>query len=194
MADHASRPLQNRRKYGKLPALSTLVACLNGDPVQGMRNSSPASRRRVIDFIANVREALEAIDEAPSWDLINNPTRRMRRLMVELNARLDEYPTSVFFYINYGREWVFDPGALAGGRPVIESMAVHNVIELARLGTLARLMTCGCGRWFFAKFAHQKFCSIRCRKRNHESSEEFKAARRAYMRRYYHLKVSGKVK
>jgi len=61
----------------------------------------------VIDFIANVREALEAIDEAPSWDLINNPTRRMRRLMVELNARLDEYPTSVFFYINHGREWVF---------------------------------------------------------------------------------------
>jgi hypothetical protein len=194
MADHASRPLKNRRKYGKLPALSTLVACLNGDPVQGMRSSSPASRRRVIDFIANAREALEAIDEAPSWDLINNPTRRMRRLMVELNARLDEYPTSVFFYINYGREWVFDPGALAGGRPVIESMAVHNVIELAKLGTLARLMTCGCGRWFFAKFAHQKFCSTRCRKKNHESSEEFKAARRAYMRRYYHLKVSGRVK
>jgi hypothetical protein len=159
-----------------------------------MRTSSPASRRRVIDFIANVREALEAIGEAPSWDLINNPTRRMQRLMVELNARLDEYPTSVFFYINYGREWVFDPGALAGGRPVIESMAVHNVIELAKLGTLARLMTCACGRWFFAKFAHQKFCSTRCRKRNHESSEEFKAARRAYMRRYYHLKTSGKVK
>jgi len=114
--------------------------------------------------------------------------------MNELNARLDEYPTSVTFYINYGRKWVFDDGAVAGRRPAIESIAIHNSIELARRGLLQRILACECGRWFFAKFKHQRFCSIRCRKRHHERSEDFKAARRLYMRRYYRLKVSGKVK
>jgi hypothetical protein len=118
----------------------------------------------------------------------------MRRLMEELNARLDEYPTSVVFYINRGREWVFDDGAVAGKRPAMESVAVHNAIELARRGLLPRLVSCECGRWFFARFAHQRFCSTRCRKRHHSCSEGFKAARRAYMRRYYRLKVSGKVR
>ena len=159
-----------------------------------MGEASVASSHRVLDFISNFREVLDAIDAAPSWDLINNPTRRMQRLMTELNTRLDEYPTSVAFYINYGREWVFDDGALAGRRPAIESMAIHNAIALAKIGLLGRVMSCGCGRWFFAKFAHQRFCSPRCRKKNHESSDEFKAARRAYMREYYRLKVSGKVK
>ncbi|HEY3974529.1 MAG TPA: hypothetical protein VGM18_16110 [Candidatus Sulfotelmatobacter sp.] len=114
--------------------------------------------------------------------------------MTELNARLDEYPTSVAFYINHGREWVFDDGAVAGRRPTIESVAIHNAIELAKLGLLERIVPCRCGRWFYAKFKHQRFCGIACRKKDHESSETFRAARRAYMRRYYQLKVSGKVK
>lgn len=114
--------------------------------------------------------------------------------MTELNARLDEYPTSVVFYINHGREWVFDDGAVAGRRPALESVAVHNAIELARRGLLERIVPCDCGRWFFARFVHQRFCSTRCRKRHHARSETFKSARREYMRRYYRLKVSGKVK
>ena len=194
MPTSTSRPLEGARRYGKLPGLPYLIACVNGEPIAGWKKTSRASSRRVLDFIDNFREVLEAIDAAPSWDLINRPTRRMQRLMDEFNARLDEYPTSVAFYINYGREWVFDDGAVAGRRPAVESIAIHNAIALAKIGLLGRVMSCGCGRWFFAKFAHQRFCSPRCRKKNHESSEEFKAARRAYMRQYYRLKVSGKVK
>ncbi len=194
MPTSISRPLERGRRHGKLPGLPYLIACINEEPIAGLKEAGRASSRRVLDFIDNLREVLEAIDAAPSWDLINNPTRRMQRLMAELNARLDEYPTSVAFYINYGREWVFDDGAVAGRRPAIESIAIHNAVALAKIGLLGRLMSCGCGRWFFAKFSHQRLCSPRCRKKNHESSEEFKAARRAYMRQYYHLKVSGKVK
>jgi hypothetical protein len=193
MPNRVSRPLKQTRKYGRVPGLPYLLACLNGESVGDLR-AGAASRRRVVDFIDNVREVLEAIEQAPSWDLINNPTRRMQRLMTELNARLDEYPTSVMFYINHGRQWVFDPGALAVGHPALESIAVHNVIELARTGNLARLTTCKCGRWFFSKFSHQRFCSLRCRKKHQESSGEFKAARRVYMRNYYRLKMSGRVK
>jgi hypothetical protein len=159
-----------------------------------LEKASGASRRRVLDFIENFRDVLEAIKAAPSWNLIDDATPGLSRLIDELNARLDEYPTTVLFYINHGREWVFDDGAVAGRRPPIESVAIHNAIELAKRGLLQRIVSCECGRWFFAKFQHQKFCSARCRKRHHEGSETFRAARRAYMRRYYRLKVSGKVK
>jgi hypothetical protein len=189
-----SRPLEKRRRYGRFPWIGYLVAWLNGEPTPSWEVTSRVSRQRVLDFIDNFREVLEAIKSAPSWDLINNPTPKLSRLMNELNARLDEYPTSVAFYINHGREWVFDDGAVAGRRPAIESIAIHNSIELARRGLLQRIVACECGRWFFAKFKHQRFCGSRCRKRHHQSSEAFKAARRVYMRRYYRLKVSGKVK
>jgi hypothetical protein len=194
MASTASRPLEKGRRYGRFPWISHLVAWLNGDPTPSWEKTGRASRRRVLDFIENFRDVLEAIKSAPSWDLINNPTPQLSRHMAELSARLDEYPTSVAFYINYGRDWVFDDGAVAGRRPAFESVAIHNAIELARLGLLQRIISCECGRWFFAKFAHQRFCSTRCRKRHHEQSEAFRAARRAYMRRYYRLKVSGTVK
>jgi hypothetical protein len=194
MALSTSRPLEKSQSYRRFPWISYLVAWLNGEPTPSWEKTSKASRRRVLDFIDNFRDVLEAIESAPSSDLINSPTPRLSRLMTELNARLDEYPTSVLFCIDYGREWIFDDGAVRGKRPAIESVAVHSAIELARRGLLQRIMSCECGRWFFGKFTHQRFCSTRCRKRHHEHSEAFRAARRAYMRRYYRLKVSGKVK
>lgn len=194
MAAAQMRPLEKKRRSRRFPWITYLVAWLNGEPTPSWETTNAASRRRVLDFIENFRDVLDAIDRAPSWDLINNSTPRMDKLMTELNARLDEYPKSVVFYINHGREWVFDEGAVAGKRPAIESIAIHNAIELARRGLLQRIISCECSRWFFAKFLHQKFCSVRCRKRHHARSDSFKAARRAYMRRYYRLKVSGKVK
>jgi hypothetical protein len=180
------------RTYPGDPWTSNLVSWLNGDVLDRGRNSR-ASRSRLLDFMDSVRKVTDAIAAAPSWDLINNPTPRLNRVINELNARLDEYPSTPTFYINWGREWVFDD-AIAGRRPPGESVAIHGVIELAKLHLLDRVIRCQCSRWFFAKFAHQRFCSTRCRRKHHQSSEEFKAARREYMRQYYRLKTSGKVK
>ena len=41
-----------------------------------------------------------------------------------------------------------------------------------------------CNKWFFAVTAHQIYCSDGCRKRSSSHSEEFKNARREYMRKY----------
>ena len=41
-----------------------------------------------------------------------------------------------------------------------------------------------CTKWFFAVTAHQRYCSDKCRKRFASHGEEFKNARREYMRSY----------
>jgi hypothetical protein len=195
MPNTTSRTLERRaRTYPGSPWATNLVSWLNAEEVSGRGKNSKASRTRVLDFMDNVRDVLNAIEAAPSWDLINHPTPRLNRVMERLNTRLDDYPSTSLFYINWGREWVFDEGALGGRHPPGESMAIHGAIELAKLHLLERVNRCECGRWFLAKFAHQHFCTARCRKKHHESSEAFKATRREYMRRYYRLKVSGKVK
>ena len=75
-----------------------------------------------------------------------------------------------------------------------ECIAALALISLAREGLLERVVKCVCGKWFFGRSRSQAFCSSRCRSRHFKSSERWKAHRRAYMRRYYRLKQSGKVK
>lgn len=195
MAKATSRTLEKRktRTYPGSVWAKNLLSWLNAEQVSEWGRNSQASRTRVLDFMHNVRDVFDAIEAAPSWDLINQPTPRLSRAMEELDTRLDGYPLTSTFYINSGREWVFDD-AISGRYPAGESLAIHGVIELAKLHLLERVSRCECGRWFFVKFAHQYFCTARCRKKHHESSEAFKATRREYMRRYYRLKVSGKVK
>ena len=97
------------------------------------------------------------------------------------------------FYIDYGKEWFFED-SISGHLPVGESLAAFGVIELTKQKLLDRIRHCICGNWFFARFVHQQSCSAKCRHKNYEQSEDFKAARRIYMRNYYRLKTSGKVK
>ncbi len=50
-----------------------------------------------------------------------------------------------------------------------------------------RLRRCSlCDRWYFAvRLRRQKWCSPKCRKKYHSSTEAFKAHRREYMRKHY---------
>ena len=82
---------------------------------------------------------------------------------------------------------------LAWGKK-LESRAAFALISLAREGLLDRVVRCVCGKWLFGRSSSQTFCSSRCRSKHFKSSEQWKAHRRAYMRQYYRLKQSGKVK
>jgi hypothetical protein len=137
---------------------------------------------------------MAAIEAAPSHDLINHRPRKLSRLIKELNQRLEEYPGTYLFYFKSGREWVFDDDVISGKHFAGESIVIRCAIRLARAKLLNRVQECRCGMWFYAKFKHQHFCSGRCRKKHYESSETFKSERRDYMRRYYRLKTSGKVR
>jgi hypothetical protein len=72
--------------------------------------------------------------------------------------------------------------------------AVFDLMQLSVMGLLDRLFQCSCGKWIFARFAHQKFCSARCREREFRSSAEWKAKRRQKAREYYWLHKSKNVK
>ena len=83
---------------------------------------------------------------------------------------------------------------LAGTVPDGESLAAHSIVRLHTAGLLDRIRQCVCERWFFARFRNQKSCSAVCRHTAYEKSDDFKRKRREYMRRYYLLKQSRKVK
>jgi hypothetical protein len=68
-------------------------------------------------------------------------------------------------------------------------------IELIKQGVILRIRRCQeCSKWYFARFNHQQFCGDLCRGKHHAHTETFRENRRKYMREYYQLKKSGKVK
>lgn len=69
--------------------------------------------------------------------------------------------------------------------PSGEWLAVDGVLRLAKANRLDRLQTCACGKWYFAKFSHQRFCSTECRVKFWESSDERKEQKRKKAREYY---------
>ena len=75
-----------------------------------------------------------------------------------------------------------------------EMGAVYDLSALADLELIHRIGTCICGKWFFAKFSHQRFCSTACRELAFRSSPEQQEVRRKRAREYYRLHRSGKVR
>jgi hypothetical protein len=65
-----------------------------------------------------------------------------------------------------------------------EADAVSGVLHLAQQGVENRVMTCKCGKWFYAKFSHQRFCGTPCQMRTFRKTDEFRANRRKYMQSY----------
>jgi hypothetical protein len=195
------RALKSRQFRGE-PFAARVTAWLNSEGQKYGGKNSRASRRRILDLIDCIRETLATIETEPlykaepRWDLIKRPfTRKLAKLINEVNERIAEYPLLPTFSVSFERkdEWDFDD-AICGEVPAGESLAARGVMELARHRLLDRIRCCICGRWFFARFMHQRSCSGKCRHKNYEQSEEFKENRRTYMRNYYRLKTSGKVK
>jgi hypothetical protein len=75
-----------------------------------------------------------------------------------------------------------------------EVSAIADLAKLAEKDLLGHLRECSCGKWIWARFSHQRFCSARCRERHFRSSESWKEHRRQKAREYYRLHKSGKVK
>ena len=75
-----------------------------------------------------------------------------------------------------------------------EIAAAMCVLRLAVREELDRVRKCDCDNFFLARRLDQIHCSTNCRIRHHQSSEDFKAKRRKYLREWYRLKKSGKVR
>jgi hypothetical protein len=113
-----------------------------------------------------------------------------RKRIDRLNKRLSRYKASPALMLGGFKE------VPSGDSPeeLAECLAVRNLIQLAISGLLGSLTQCECehaanrGQWFFARFAHQRFCSADCRIRFNASSEHAKKYRREKQREYYQFK------
>lgn len=122
-----------------------------------------------------------------------------------LNRELARYRFLPFASPRWGGRWLLiwqiQPRArkkLILRRGVLElddGTALQMILDLARAGYLTRLRRCShCRRWVYAKFRHQNFCSTKCQQKHYTQSEEWKAHRREYMRRYYQLTAKSSFK
>ena len=68
------------------------------------------------------------------------------------------------------------------------SDAVLQIVLLGREGLLWRVRQCpACQRWFYARFRHQNYCTMRCQQGHYKRSPEWREHRRKYMRKYRQL-------
>jgi hypothetical protein len=75
------------------------------------------------------------------------------------------------------------------------SLQINWILDLIHENAILKIRRCQqCSKWYFARFSHQDFCSKKCQGKHNAGTEAFKEKRRKYMRGYYHLKKSGKVK
>jgi hypothetical protein len=70
-----------------------------------------------------------------------------------------------------------------------------SLVKVCEEGDVGRIRRCSkCSKWFYARFRHKKFCSANCQQSHYRSSEEWKAHRRRWMRRYRAIKQLPNVK
>jgi hypothetical protein len=66
--------------------------------------------------------------------------------------------------------------------------------EPIKLDLISKIAVCRCGKFYFRKFAHQRFCSQKCKLAEFRTNEEVRTKRNEYARKLYHLHKTGKVK
>jgi hypothetical protein len=72
-----------------------------------------------------------------------------------------------------------------------ERVAIQSLLNELCEGRINRFRVCRqCERWFYAVAAHQVSCSEACRKKHSSTSEDFKAKRREYMKKYRKQELS----
>jgi hypothetical protein len=65
--------------------------------------------------------------------------------------------------------------------------AIYELTWLTGDKGIKQIKECDCGKWFFRRFAHQKFCCAKCRDKANKSSPEWQEYRRHKAREYYWL-------
>jgi len=191
-----------------------LIAWLNAS-----KGSSEHSR--LVELVNSCRRLStrywELIERYPGTPAAGSPRPRSPKarrevkqwflLLKELNARLSRYRLYPSFEpMTDDNIWFLSwmtphkekqlrltyPNGLYAG-VMGESQAVLDLVQLAQKGFVDRLRVCPCGTWFFARFSHQRFHDPECQQRFYRSSEQWKASRRAYQRKYRRLVSTRKV-
>jgi hypothetical protein len=186
------RELKNRLAYKNDREL--LLADIAFENVLDWLNGSEAtkaSRKRVRGLI----EDLCVIASPATLEALHHkrlPEELAQRLQ-RTNEFLANYPTTPSIgwnprgHLEFGQDF-------EGRRLELEGGVVYSLISIAELGLVDRIRKCICGVWFQARRQNQRSCSPTCRHKVYAETPAAKTRRREYMRAYYRLKTSGKVK
>jgi hypothetical protein len=169
-----------------------IVDWLNGESRESWKTLLAPSDRRLKALVLLFQEAFRTIKSSPDPDVFKS--EKCVKAMTELNFLLSSYPAvHKLAIVGKTREWDLGEWYRSQGDDY-ENVLAHVILKVAKDGDLERIRKCSCNKWFFARIESQTFCSARCRRKLYESSQEYKEHRRKYMRQYYKLKTSGKVK
>lgn len=121
----------------------------------------------------------------PEKDLQALSTRG-RQLLLQVNTQLAFYKWSPSILSVHFEEFTEHPEWNARSEAEYqEKVAVHSILSELCEGRINRFRACRqCDRWFYAVAVHQTSCSEACRKKHASTSENFKAKRREYMKKY----------
>lgn len=162
--------------------------------------------RELTDYLS------EMPDDGPESDDVSDEMMRSRDAMTaqfnQMIARFKVYPQLID--TDFEKAWKFRWDLVRAPRKQLKPMrepdhkwttddlsALFGIVRLAQSGYLSRVKMCarrGCNKWFFERTWSQEYCDPKCRQWMFSKSEEFKAHRREYMRRYYRLQRSANVK
>jgi hypothetical protein len=202
MPRRVRRDRKESRQFSGQKDAELVLECLNGSARPEHKRLAANVKARVRAVIDAIRMLLRAMEQNPGWfkNLDSAEDREgvsakcapeVRDALTAVNLLLYKYSSFSLIHPDprAKRLWSVSE-ALAGNRVIVEATAVHAVVRLADTGLLDRLQTCACGKWYFARFSHQRFCSPECRVTFWESSEERKEQKRKLARQYYvHHKI-----
>jgi len=185
---------------------SWLIWGLNGD---AKSEWTPEAKKRVSSLLLNMRELDEIREklrtrfseqkrsshriemiEWPSWVFgcpqLEELNSNGRRLLLKVNAKLGFYKWSPnILTINFDSFREHSQSNTRSESDYQEQVAVQSLLQELAEGRINRFRVCRqCQRWFYAVTAHQISCSEACRKKHASTSEDFKAKRRKYMKKY----------
>jgi len=192
-----------------------LVMILNyesdSDPMTG-QPLTPELRGSVNQLVATVKRTsvnLELLDPLTIQSTPLETVNRCKNEIAEINKAFSQVrlvPTVQLApdgrSLNVVEELYVEPGAtltkalqnrdwkISGTNyTLLEAHAVLAITAFLKDGTLDHLRRCDCGDWFVASRADQKFCSSKCRQRNHAAKPDFNSKRREYYRQLKERKV-----
>ncbi|ADW67344.1 hypothetical protein AciX9_0271 [Granulicella tundricola MP5ACTX9] len=181
-----------------------LIRWLNGANDAGIEaylgRPTAASRKRVMTLFRQLIECsgrLSRFDtDHPNFDFFDSPPPEITEEMARIQLSIQEFVQVPFLEIAYedDKAILAISYALGANRALGEQLAVRDIVGLLETRRLELMRQCECHLWFFARKSDQRACSQNCRHRAYEQTDAFKAKRRLYMRDYYALKQSGKVK
>jgi hypothetical protein len=193
MPNTKSHDRQSRRQYFGEQNADQVLACLNRDFPGNQGKLADRVQERVLAILEAMKKAIQSVRDGQLSHI------DVADALHPVNKFLFEYPMyQVFSVDETPRRWrvgySFPTRRIYGSRKTttdakviraIETLAVHGLVCMAEANLLDRFQLCTCGRWYFARFPHQKFCSPDCRVKFWESSEERKAQKRERAREYY---------